>query len=193
MENNDSISELLNKNSDLEYLNLDMKMKQYLGIYSFELIPVAEELYEYFSSKENKKLNNIYYIDFADLKNLLVIIGIKKNKHEILEKIENIRAYKPKSFFFENKYTKENFIDIVKSFADYRIEEKILVQIFNEIDSDAEGYIDIKKVKDLCLKMKLNLTDQEIQDMLTLGAVGSKKQEGDKIDYEMFCKLFYKK
>ncbi len=192
MENNDSVSELLNNNKDEEFLNLDMKMKQYLGIYSFELIPVADELFEYYSSKENKKINNIYYIDFEELKNLLVIIGIKKNKHEILEKIENIRAYKPKSFFFENKYTKENFIDIVRSFADFRIEEKLLVQIFNEIDSDRQGYIDIKKVKDLCLKMKLNLTDEEIQDMLTLGQVGSKKEEGNKIDYEMFCKLFYK-
>ncbi len=170
-----------------------MKIKQYMGIYSFELIPVAEECFDYFVSKEQKKLNNVYYIEFEEMKNLLVVIGIKKNKYEIMEKIEHIRAYKPKSFFFENKYTKENFIDIVKSFADYRIEEKFLIQIFNEIDCDGQGYIDINKVRDISKKMKLNLTDEDITDMLTLESISSKKEvTDDKIDYERFCKLFYK-
>jgi Ca2+-binding EF-hand superfamily protein len=192
MENMDTYTALFEPNTELEFLNIEMKMKQYMGIYSFELIAVAEECYDYFVSKEEKKLNNVIYIEFEELKNLLVIIGIKKNRYEIMEKIENIKAYKPKTFYFENKYTKENFIDVVKSFADYRIEEKFLILMFNEIDKNGEGYIDVDKVKSLNKLMNLDFTDQEIDDMLSLNSIGRNKETDRKIDYETFCKLFYK-
>jgi Ca2+-binding EF-hand superfamily protein len=194
MENMDTYTELFQPNSELEFLNIKMKLKQYRGIYSFDLIPVAEECFDYFVSKEEKKMNNLYFIEFEELKNLLMVIGIKKNIYEILEKIENIKAYKPKTFFFENKYTKENFIDIVKSFEDYRIEEKFLIQIFNEIDKDGEGYIDIEKVRNLTKVMNLDFTDEEIDDMLSLDSIGSNRNKdlNRKIDYETFCNLFYK-
>ena len=139
MKNEDEL--ILNKNNE-------EKIKQFLSIYSVDLRSLADELFDYYVlNVSNKKMNNIYFIEYDDLRNLLMILGIKKNDYDLRIIVERLKTTNPKSFYFEDKYTKINFIDIVEMFSNYRIDEKVIVEVFNEIDIDRDGYINFNEIK----------------------------------------------
>ena len=50
-------------------------------------------------------------------------------------------------FSLDERYSKVNFIDIVKSFLEFRIEDKILVEVFMTIDPKENGYLNLNKLQ----------------------------------------------
>src|SRR5690606_9521449 len=102
-------------------------------------------------------------------------------------------TYKPAAFIAEDKFTKENVIDIVKTFLDYKVKDNILIEAWNRIDTNREGLVDFYKMRNICEKVGMGLNDDEILDMLNLSLSGFELKGGknkENITYEDFCRLY---
>jgi Ca2+-binding EF-hand superfamily protein len=175
--------------------------------YTIDLIKMAKDCFQYYFDKVRKN-KIIRTIDIYEIQNLLDVIGIKKNIHEINNKIIQLKSDRPKDFPVDNKFTESNYISIAESFKDYRIEDKLLVQAFREIDKESDGTININKLRRINKERNLGFTEEEMVEMLEFFEIDLKMkkkylknladedkqndQDGEKLfDYETFCKLYY--
>jgi Ca2+-binding EF-hand superfamily protein len=161
------------------------------------------------SKKSNKSKNSKQTqegngkITLYEVQNLLEVLGIKKNDIEINCSIKKIKQEKPKKFSQDETYSKENFIDIVKVFFEYRIEDKILVEVFRKIDKEENGYLNLDKLKTINDKNLLNFSTEEMNDILNffnmeeyIKSIKENKYINDheystKFDFKKFSDLYY--
>lgn len=153
-------------------------------------------------NKENNLIDQVDKISLYELQNLMDVLGIKKNEFEINSSIKKLKQEKPKTYSQDEKYSKENLIDIVRSFLEYRIEDKILVEVFRKIDVQQNGYLNISKLKAINESKLLNFSEEEMLDILyffnmeeymenKLKGVQNIDENEMKFDFQKFSKLYY--
>ena len=135
------------------------------------------------------------------MQNLLDVLGIRKNEYEINSSLKKLKGEKPKQFKVDDEFTKENFLDIVESFHEFRVEDKFLVEAFRKIDTEENGILNLMKIQEISNKLKLNFTEEEIKEILeyfTMETYLNNNNAGIKyqnfksqFDFENFCKLYY--
>ena len=196
------------------YLNYSQEQEETNNIkspYSLNLIQIAGDCFDYYVNSIRSK-KNLIDIDLYEVKNLLEVIGIKKNEYEIRNKIFELKNEQMKKFKEDEKYSKQNFCDIVEGFKQYRIDDKLLVEVFRHIDTENEGIINMNKLIRINKEIGLNFTDEEMKDILEFFELEEKFFIKDKkvkeeinhkpysygnsnknvtMDFEKFCKLYY--
>jgi Ca2+-binding EF-hand superfamily protein len=168
------------------------------NIFPVDIIKIAEECFKMYIKKQRKV--NSSTIDNYEIKNLLEVIGIKKNEFEINNAINKVRMEKPKTFENdENGYTLTNFMDVVRVLKDYRIEDKLLVKVFKTIDDESDGLIQLENLEEISKKLNLDLSREEINDMLGYFDIENIVKNGPdykppnnyEMDFEEFSRLYY--
>lgn len=197
--NNDSEN---NENEEIENENPnEIEQDEFLESLEINLRMQAEEIFDLFVNEISPKIMNPIAVDLFEMQNLLEVIGIRKNEFEINCALKKIKSEKLKSFKYEDIYTKENFIDVVESFLEFRIEDKLLVEVFRKIDLEENGVLNLVKLQEVSRKYQLNLSNEELIEILEFFNMESyleNKNSGQQyqnfkstFDFEKFCKLYY--
>jgi hypothetical protein len=166
--------------------------------FTVDIVQLADECFDIYQVT----VKNRYFrlIDVNEVQNLLDVLGIKKNLFEIKNCIIDLK--RTKKFRNDDKYSKQNFLDIVEFFRNYRIDDKILAEVYREIDSQCDGYITFEDIQYISRTKNLNFSKEEINDILNYfeleNIVKSELQnktyiskEKNYFDFEKFCKLYY--
>ena len=166
--------------------------------FTVDIVQLADECFDIY--QVTVKNRNFRLIDINEVQNLLDVLGMKKNLFEIKNCIIDLK--RTKKFRTDDKYTKQNFLDIVEFFKNYRIDDKILAEVYREIDSQCDGYITYEDIQNISRTKNLNFSKEEINDILNYfeleNIVKSEMQnkpympkEKNYFDFEKFCKLYY--
>lgn len=165
------------------------------------LLKHGDEIFDLFVFEISKKETDPPAIDLFEMQNLLDVVGIIKNEFEINCSLKKIKGENPKSFIYEDKYTKENFLDVLDSFLEFRVEDKLLVEAFRKIDPQEDGILNAVKLEEISKKLGLGFSSEEIIDILEYFNMEKyliNKNSGNNyqnysstFDFEKFCKLYY--
>lgn len=182
-------SQLLN-NSNSKIINSNQQQQQFIN-----LITMASDCFDlYINNFKNptKDPKISEKLDIYEIINLLDVLGIKKSIHEIKAKVNLIKIEKFKDYSSDDKYSKSNFLDLVEGFKDYRIDHKLLIEAFRELDQDNEGIINQNKIGRVNEELKLGLSREEINDIINYFDLEDPKNSNKTpLDFEKFCQLYY--
>lgn len=169
--------------------------------FTIDILKIAAESFDtYMIEVKGKKKKKI---DMFEVQNLLDVLGIKKNEYEIGNKISELKSENPKKFPYENKYTRDNFVDIVDAFRNYRIDEKLLVACFRKIDKEEDGTIGLFDLRRINMERNLKMSEEEIFEILEFFEMDEKmkhrvtlaekvtEEQAPYLTFEKFCKLYY--
>ena len=198
IENNGENKDSLEKQEENQ---AGIEKDEFMDALDLDLKKQAEDIFNLFVTEISPKNMDPVAVDLFEMQNLLEVIGIRKNEFEINCAIKKIKSEKLKSFKYEDKFTKGNFIDIVESFLEFRIEDKLLVEVFRKIDLEGNGILNLIKMQEISKKYELELSNEELVEILEffnmekyLENKNSQQQyENFKstFDFEKFCKLYY--
>jgi hypothetical protein len=183
---------------DLNALYSNEELQTIKTPFTVDIIQLADECFDIY--QVTVKYRNFRLIDINEVQNLLDVLGIKKNLFEIKNCILDLK--RTKKFRTDDKYNKQNFLDIVEFFKNYRIDDKLLAEVFRSIDSQCDGYITFEDIQYISRTKKLNFTKEEINDILnyfelediTKCEMQNKNyvpKEKSYFNFEKFCKLYY--
>jgi Ca2+-binding EF-hand superfamily protein len=172
--------------------------------FQLDLIKFASDAFEiYIKEVKKNKFDTTDKIDMYEIKNLLDVIGIKKNDFEINNKLIELKSEHPKKFR-DDKYSKECFLDVVEAFKNYRIDEKLLVAFYRALDKEEDGTVGFFDLKRISAEKKLNFSDEEIYEILQFFEMedrvinnnpipdsGEEEDEKYFLTFEKFCKIYY--
>lgn len=167
-------------------------------IFPVDITKIAEDCFRTYIKNYRKVFSST--IDNHEFKNLLEVIGIKKNEYEINNVINKVKTEKSKTFEHDqNGYTIVNFIDVAKELKEYRIDDKLLVKVFKTIDDEGDGLIGMHNMEEISKKLNLDLSKEEINDMLGYFDIENIVKHGDNyiannkflMTFEEFSKLYY--
>lgn len=152
-----------------------------------DLIDFAKDAWDLYIYNVKKELDLL--IDIYEMQSLLDVIGIKKNIIEIKMKLIVLAQKKPKEYPSDKFFSFDNFLDVVESFKSYRVEDKLLVSAFQAMEVNFDGMIDENNLMIVNHKYKLNLTRQEILDILNF--FNENPVDNPSLSFEDFCNLYY--
>lgn len=192
-----------NKYNDDGQANLDSlfpneELNKIQTPFTVDIVKLADECFDIY--QVTVKNRNFRLIDINEVQNLLDVVGIKKNLYEIRNCIFDLK--RTKKFRVDEKYTKQNFLDIVDYFRNYRIDDRLLAEVYRFIDEHCDGYMTYEDILNISRAKKLNFSDEEINDILYFfeleDIVKCEMQNknyapSDKsyFNFEKFCRLYY--
>ena len=140
-----------------------------------------------FSISSNYSTNNISNINYDNSNNNNNDNGnsnISNNNHDYYNNSNNNLDNKCNSYIFNcfsgnNRIDFNEFLLLVKNYEKPLSEEQEIREMFNAIDTDHNGYIDLDELKATFTKLGVPLTDKDVKDMMKEAGV-----EGSRIFYE---------
>lgn len=190
-----NISDYIEENTDnLFDINILNLASELWGIYITQIkdnttnnISLISKLKE--DVLENK-LTGQETINIYEMQSLLDIIGIKKNINEIKLNINILIQKYPSNYLNIDSYNLSNFLDVVDSFRNNRIDDKLLVSAFQKLEVDGDGVIDINNLKTVNKNLNINLSDKELLDIVNFFNEGENNINAG-LTFEEFTNLYY--
>jgi hypothetical protein len=186
-------------NVDYDVLFPSEELDKIPTIFTLDIIKLADECFDIYQLKVKNRNQGL--IDIDEVNDLLNVLGINRNIFEIKNCIFDLK--KTKKFIPPyDKYSKENFLDIVEFFRNYRIDDKLLVEAYRSIDYQYDGIMEFRDIKKISIEKKLNFSDEEIHDIMNFFELENVvkcelqnkpyvPQENNFFNFEKFCKLYY--
>ena len=174
-----------NNVDDNNEIDMEEEMEKFTVI---DIEMFAQEVWDIYIYEMRKEIGN-EKIDIYEMQMLLDIIGIKKNEIEIKMKLVILAQKYPKEYRSDKYYSNKNYLDVVKSFKAYRIEDKLLVSAFQVMEVNGDGTIDASNLQVINKKYNLGMTSEEINDILNF--YNDVPQPKASLSFEQFCNLYY--
>ena len=152
------------------------------------------------TNENNEELQNLnikkdILLTTNDIQLILNSIGIVKTDNDIKNAFLILSQENQEEYLSNEYYSKKNYLELVEMFKFNRIDEKILVNIFQLIDNSAEpdikGVITYNKLKTTSLEYNLDLSDKEILEMLNFFETSVNLSENQKLSYSQFFEMYY--
>jgi hypothetical protein len=165
-------------------------------IFDIDILKFAEEIWEIYiySIRNNIKLedrSNLpeQTLNLNEVQMLIDIIGIKKNIMEIKLNIAILAQRKPTEYTSTTNMTHNNFLDIVESFRNYRIDDKLLVRVFQELEKNGDGKLDLQNLMNSNQQLGLNMSKNDLLDILNY--FNDEFNPNASLSFENFTELYY--